>query len=594
MKGMKTLSVFLIGASVSIYLLIFGTGCHLLLPLQSQQVPGTPCYRGTADIYRPLGAGGEEFVEKYEVYIWNQDLNGDQQADAVDAMLALQDQLNDYVFWHMAPGLSWQTRNLTVTEVEDKSFASDCASTLPPPAYGGPVGAHLLNQFLNPSPGDRVSASVSLVDTQGNTRTATPSVKTFDLRFAERLGVRDKANAQYVYGQRNVRFTDIYIELYPFQLGDLSVEKCYLQSIGTVIAWYQGGGDYRIEPGDAKFFFYGFGTKGGESGATSFCFNNSFTPQTFRLQSSEPYFAIALNLTADVLQQDMQVKLNFNSPYQVPFQQHQPVVQLAGTKEASSPVDLAPQLDLDYDNDLAHYQWFENFESVNERFLGSGRTLTAVPFSAGDHEITLVAYDARGAYNADTMLLKVSASPPVASDDNYITDEDTPLYVSAPGILDNDSDPNGDPLTLSVVSLPAHGNLNLYSNGSFTYKPAPNFTGSDTFTYKVNDGQSDSGPATVTIQVVEVPEDKEMERIKTEVAKLFNAGALNDGQTESFYSKLDAAIQAYQKGKTQLACNLLHAFVNEVNGYVVSNKLSASQAQPLLDKANNIMDELGC
>jgi VCBS repeat-containing protein len=50
-----------------------------------------------------------------------------------------------------------------------------------------------------------------------------------------------------------------------------------------------------------------------------------------------------------------------------------------------------------------------------------------------------------------------------------------------------------------LVSGPAHGTLTLNANGSFTYTPAANYNGPDSFTYKANDGQADSNVATVSI-----------------------------------------------------------------------------------------------
>jgi VCBS repeat-containing protein len=97
------------------------------------------------------------------------------------------------------------------------------------------------------------------------------------------------------------------------------------------------------------------------------------------------------------------------------------------------------------------------------------------------------------------------ALPPQANDDFYSTDEDTTLDVAAPGVLENDNDPDGDSLTAVLQSGPGDGSLTLSSDGSFTYTPDPGFFGSDSFTYKANDGSpAESNTATVTITVNEV------------------------------------------------------------------------------------------
>src|SRR4029450_7932963 len=72
-----------------------------------------------------------------------------------------------------------------------------------------------------------------------------------------------------------------------------------------------------------------------------------------------------------------------------------------------------------------------------------------------------------------------------------------------PGLLNNDSDPNGDTLTAVLEAGPAHGKLNYWGgDGEFLYKPDPGFTGTDSFTYHASDGALDSNVATVTIKVI--------------------------------------------------------------------------------------------
>lgn len=63
--------------------------------------------------------------------------------------------------------------------------------------------------------------------------------------------------------------------------------------------------------------------------------------------------------------------------------------------------------------------------------------------------------------------------PPVAVDDSYSTDMDAPLSISAPGVLDNDTDADGDPLTAAVVDNPANGSVSLNTDGSFCANDAP-------------------------------------------------------------------------------------------------------------------------
>src|SRR5206468_2449631 len=87
------------------------------------------------------------------------------------------------------------------------------------------------------------------------------------------------------------------------------------------------------------------------------------------------------------------------------------------------------------------------------------------------------------------------------NDDSYTTPEDTQLTVSAPGVLANDSDVDGDALSAALVSNPTHGRSEERRVGTVGYMPALNFNGTDSFTYKASDGQAQSDVATVTIAV---------------------------------------------------------------------------------------------
>jgi hypothetical protein len=93
-------------------------------------------------------------------------------------------------------------------------------------------------------------------------------------------------------------------------------------------------------------------------------------------------------------------------------------------------------------------------------------------------------------------------NPPVAVDDGYSMVKNTTLNVLAPGVLGNDSDPDGDPLSAALGSSnTSNGTLSFFDDGSFVYTPEPDFTGTDSFTYTANDGTTDSNEATVTIAI---------------------------------------------------------------------------------------------
>ncbi len=87
---------------------------------------------------------------------------------------------------------------------------------------------------------------------------------------------------------------------------------------------------------------------------------------------------------------------------------------------------------------------------------------------------------------------------PVAMPQALSTNEDTPLAVTLSA-----TDRDGDALNYVIVQAPAHGTL-TGSGANLTYVPAANFNGTDSFTFKANDGRADSAPATVSIAVAAV------------------------------------------------------------------------------------------
>jgi uncharacterized protein YhjY with autotransporter beta-barrel domain len=94
---------------------------------------------------------------------------------------------------------------------------------------------------------------------------------------------------------------------------------------------------------------------------------------------------------------------------------------------------------------------------------------------------------------------------PVANNDAYATNQDTPLTVAAPGILANDTDADSDPLVAGSFTAPANGTVSGNANGSFTYTPNTGYSGTDSFTYTASDGTLTSNVATVTIAVSSAP-----------------------------------------------------------------------------------------
>ena len=91
--------------------------------------------------------------------------------------------------------------------------------------------------------------------------------------------------------------------------------------------------------------------------------------------------------------------------------------------------------------------------------------------------------------------------PPTAVDDTATTEQDTPVSVS---VLANDSDPDGDALTLTAVTQPAHGSA-FIDGSAVLYNPAAGYFGPDSFDYTVSDGNGGTATATVSVTVTEPP-----------------------------------------------------------------------------------------
>src|SRR5262249_32461251 len=107
-------------------------------------------------------------------------------------------------------------------------------------------------------------------------------------------------------------------------------------------------------------------------------------------------------------------------------------------------------------------------------------------------EATSLVSGVTGAYPLNLVL----CCPPVANAQTIFTTEDTPLTITLGG-----SDPDGDPITYSLITNPAHGKLSG-DPPNLAYTPEKDFNGPDSFTFKVHDGIQPSPAATVSISVL--------------------------------------------------------------------------------------------
>jgi hypothetical protein len=133
-----------------------------------------------------------------------------------------------------------------------------------------------------------------------------------------------------------------------------------------------------------------------------------------------------------------------------------------------------------------------------------GFTYTPATDFVGDDSFTYLASDGFTVSASATVSLAITNaanSPPLANDDFFSAMENTALVIPAGGVLTNDSDAEGTPLTALLVAGPANGALSFSANGGFTYTPNTRYFGPDSFTYRATDGMLTSAVATVSLDV---------------------------------------------------------------------------------------------
>lgn len=157
----------------------------------------------------------------------------------------------------------------------------------------------------------------------------------------------------------------------------------------------------------------------------------------------------------------------------------------------------------DADNDPLTYTIITG--PANGTLSGQAPEITYTPNSnyVGQDSFSFKANDGATDSNVATVLIRMvtCCHHPLALDDAYSTDENTPLNIAAPGVLSNDTDVDGNWLYAFLVTGPAHGTLNLKREGAFDFTPEANFSGPDSFTYRTCDGEQCSNVTTVSITV---------------------------------------------------------------------------------------------
>jgi len=167
--------------------------------------------------------------------------------------------------------------------------------------------------------------------------------------------------------------------------------------------------------------------------------------------------------------------------------------------------------DLDYSVQEApqNGEVYDNYYYPNENFNGID-------------SFTYRAFDGAEFSNIAQVIITILAvnDTPISQSDNYEVYEDEILEISENGVLDNDSDPDMQNLSATLIQTSQNGELNLLADGTFTYTPNSDYNGEDSFSYSATDGDLYSDVTTVTITVIPVNDSPEFVNLPNEISFL--------------------------------------------------------------------------
>jgi hypothetical protein len=225
---------------------------------------------------------------------------------------------------------------------------------------------------------------------------------------------------------------------------------------------------------------------------------------------------------------------------------------VANAQSVTTNEDTAQAITLtatDADNDPLTYSIAA--QPTHGSLSGTAPNLTYTPALNynGLDSFTFKANDGKADSNVATVTITVNPvnDPPVANAQSVTTNENTAKAIT---LTANDVD--GDALTYSIVAQPTHGSLSGTAP-NLTYTPAPNYTGSDSFTFKAYDGRLDSNTATVSITMSPTPSNSNLALNKpatadsqqTSMGNTANKG--NDGNLSTRWCANDSRLNHWWK-----------------------------------------------
>ena len=155
------------------------------------------------------------------------------------------------------------------------------------------------------------------------------------------------------------------------------------------------------------------------------------------------------------------------------------------------------------DDDGNRLRGDDDFDVLVATITVTGQTVGSQDWTATEFEKPDCTQQQLSATLPMTVTSGVNAAPSGVADSHAVV-AGTSLVEPAAGVLANDTDPDGDPITATLIGDVSFGTLVLSADGAFTYDPDPGFVGTDSFTYQATDGSDPSATTTVTIDVTNI------------------------------------------------------------------------------------------
>jgi hypothetical protein len=179
------------------------------------------------------------------------------------------------------------------------------------------------------------------------------------------------------------------------------------------------------------------------------------------------------------------------------------VVHAGRTLDISAPGLLANDRDADSDALSVAVVNVSGLRGTLTPYADGHFSFTPTAGFVGTTSFSYTVSDGFGGNSTATVAIDVTNRNPIAKADTYTTRPNQTLNVAAPGLLGNDSDPDGDALNVSVLNVTGlKGTITPYADGHFNFTPTTNFAGTTSFTYTISDGVGGRSTATATINVV--------------------------------------------------------------------------------------------